>query len=81
MKQSIRYLTIGDGARLAWSSMGVGPALVKASNWLSHLEYDLESPVWRHWMEFLGGHFRYVRYDERGNGMTGGRADGLTLDD
>ena len=81
MKQSIRYLTIGDGARLAWSSMGAGPALVKASNWLSHLEYDLESPVWRHWLQFLGGHFRYVHYDERGNGMTGGRADGLTLDD
>ena len=53
MKQSIRYLTTRDGARLAWSSMGAGMPLVKASNWLSHLEDDLESQIWQHWMRFL----------------------------
>ena len=79
MKQSIRYLTTGDGARLAWSSMGTGLPLVKASNWLSHLEYDLESPIWQHWMRFLGGNYRLIRYDERGCGMTGGDPRGLTL--
>lgn len=79
MKQSIRYLTTGDGTRLAWSSMGTGLPLVKAANWLSHLEYDLESPIWQHWMRFLGGHFRFIRYDERGCGMTGGDPHGLTL--
>ena len=80
MKQSIRYVTTSEGARLAWSSMGTGLPLVKAANWLSHLEYDLESPIWRHWMHFLGGHFRFIRYDERGCGMTGGDARGLSLD-
>ena len=40
MQQAIRYLTTGDGARLAWASLGSGPVLVKAANWLSHLEYD-----------------------------------------
>jgi len=80
MKQSIRYVTTSEGARLAWSSMGTGMPLVKAANWLSHLEYDLESPIWRHWMHFLGGHFRFIRYDERGCGMTGGDARGLSLD-
>ena len=79
MKQSIRYLTTGDGTRLAWSSMGTGLPLVKASNWLSHLEYDLESPIWQHWMCFLGGNFRLIRYDERGCGMTGGDPHGLSL--
>jgi pimeloyl-ACP methyl ester carboxylesterase/DNA-binding CsgD family transcriptional regulator len=44
--------------------------LVKASNWLSHLEYEWESPVWRHWIRFFAGHFRFVRYDERGCGMS-----------
>ena len=80
MQQAIRYLTTGDGARLAWASLGSGPVLVKAANWLSHLEYDLESPIWRHWYRFFGQHYRLLRYDERGCGMTGGDARGLTLD-
>lgn len=70
MQQSVRYLKTGDGVRLAWSAAGQGPALVKASNWLTHLEYDLESPLWRHWMAFLAGHFQLVRFDERGCGMS-----------
>ena len=47
-----------------------GPILVKGANWLTHLEYDWESPVWRHWLRFLTGHFHLIRYDERGCGMT-----------
>jgi len=50
--------------------VGQGPTLVKAANWLSHLTYDLESPIWRHWIEFLSQHYRLVRYDERGSGMS-----------
>ncbi|MFC3550460.1 alpha/beta fold hydrolase [Lysobacter cavernae] len=80
MRQSIRYLTTGDGTRLAWASMGSGMPLVKAANWLSHLEYDVESSIWRHWVRFFGEHFRFIRYDERGCGMTGGDARGLSLD-
>jgi pimeloyl-ACP methyl ester carboxylesterase/DNA-binding CsgD family transcriptional regulator len=70
MAQSIRYLKTRDGVRLAWAALGQGTALVKAANWLSHLTYDLESPVWRHWIDFLSQHFRLIRYDERGSGMS-----------
>ena len=70
MAQSIRYLKTRDGVRLAWATLGQGPALVKAANWLSHLTYDLESPIWRHWIEFLSQHHRLIRYDERGSGMS-----------
>ncbi len=70
MAQSIRYLKTRDGVRLAWTQSGSGPALVKAANWLSHLNYDLESPVWRHWIEFLSDRYRFIRYDERGSGMS-----------
>lgn len=80
MQQAIRYLTTGDGARLAWASLGSGPVVVKAANWLSHLEYDLQSPIWRHWYRFFGEHYRLLRYDERGCGMSGGAARELTLD-
>jgi pimeloyl-ACP methyl ester carboxylesterase/DNA-binding CsgD family transcriptional regulator len=70
VSQSIRYLKTRDGVRLAWTATGSGAPLVKAGNWLSHLTYDLESPIWRHWIEFLSDHFRVVRYDERGCGMS-----------
>jgi pimeloyl-ACP methyl ester carboxylesterase/DNA-binding CsgD family transcriptional regulator len=56
--------------RLAWAEAGTGPVVVKAANWLTHLEYEWESPVWRHWIRFFSDHFRFVRYDERGCGMT-----------
>ena len=70
MRQTIRYLSASDGVRLAWATAGSGPALVRAANWLTHLQYDLESPVWRHWVRFFATHFRFIRYDERGCGMT-----------
>jgi pimeloyl-ACP methyl ester carboxylesterase/DNA-binding CsgD family transcriptional regulator len=68
--QRIRYVRTADGVQLAWAEAGTGPVLIKAANWLTHLEYDLESPVWRHWIHFFSEHFRFVRYDERGCGMT-----------
>ena len=70
LRQHIRYVTASDGTRLAWAESGAGPVLVKAANWLTHLEYEWESPVWRHWMQFFSAHFRFVRYDERGCGMS-----------
>ena len=44
--------------------------LIKAANWMTHLDYEWESPVWRHWIRFFTDHFRFVRHDERGCGMT-----------
>jgi pimeloyl-ACP methyl ester carboxylesterase/DNA-binding CsgD family transcriptional regulator len=70
MQQLIRYLKTRDGVRIAWATSGEGIPLVKAANWLSHLNYDLESPIWRHWIEFLSSGYRLIRYDERGCGMT-----------
>jgi pimeloyl-ACP methyl ester carboxylesterase/DNA-binding CsgD family transcriptional regulator len=34
------------------------------------LEYEWESPVWKHWIQFFSGHTRFVRFDERGCGMS-----------
>jgi pimeloyl-ACP methyl ester carboxylesterase/DNA-binding CsgD family transcriptional regulator len=78
--QRIRYLRASDGVKLAWAEAGAGPVVVKAANWLSHLEYEWESPVWRHWMRFCAEHFRFVRYDERGCGMTDWNADDLSFE-
>jgi pimeloyl-ACP methyl ester carboxylesterase/DNA-binding CsgD family transcriptional regulator len=78
MAQQIRYLKTRDGVRLAWATLGKGAALVKTGNWLSHLNYDLESPVWRHWVEFFSSHYRFIRYDERGCGMSQWDVDDLS---
>ena len=68
--QRIRYVRTPDGVQLAWAEAGTGPTLIKAANWMTHLEYEWESPVWRHWIRFFSEHFRYIRHDERGCGMT-----------
>ena len=70
MKQRVRYVATADQVQLAWAELGRGPPLVKAATWLTDLQYDLESPVWAHWVRFFGEHFRYVRYDERGCGLS-----------
>src|SRR6266545_62685 len=79
VRQHIRYVTASDGARLAWAEAGTGPVLVKAANWLTHLEYEWESPVWKHWMQFFSAHCRFVRYDERGCGMSEWASDDLSV--
>src|SRR2546428_8719943 len=59
--QRIRYLKTTDAVRLAWAEAGSGPVVVKAANWLTHLEYEWESPVWRHWIQFFSAHYRVQR--------------------
>lgn len=78
--QSIRFCTTPDGVRLAYAVSGDGPPLVKASNWLTHLDYDWESPVWRHWWQSLSRHHTLIRYDERGCGLSDWDVDDFTLD-
>lgn len=68
--QQIRFCTAPDNVRIAYATSGTGPPLVKTSNWLTHLEYDWESPVWRHWLRELSRDHTLVRYDERGNGLS-----------
>ena len=69
-RQEIRYCITSDGIRLAYASIGTGLPLVKASNWLTHLDLEWGSPIWRHWWSALSLHHRVIRYDERGNGMS-----------
>lgn len=68
--QAVRYIRTQDGIALAWARSGRGPPLLKAANWLTHLEYDAESPIWSHWIRFFETNFDFVRYDERGCGMS-----------
>lgn len=69
-QQQIRFCTSVDGARVAYATTGRGPSLLKAANWLSHLEFDWQSPVWRHWLTELSRDRQLVRYDERCCGLS-----------
>jgi len=69
-RQELRFCETKDGTVIAYATSGSGYPLLKAANWLSHLEYDFQSPVWRHWWGSLAERFRLVRYDERGCGLS-----------
>lgn len=79
-EQEIHFATATDDVRIAYAVTGEGPDLVKAANWLSHVEYDWNSPVWRHWLEDLSRHTRLVRYDERGCGLSDREISDLTFE-
>ena len=68
--QQIRFCVARDGVRLAYAVHGSGPPIVRVATWLTHLEFDWESPVWRHWLEELGKGHTVIRYDERGCGLS-----------
>jgi pimeloyl-ACP methyl ester carboxylesterase len=80
IEQEIRFCTAPDGMRLAWAKSGKGPTIVKAANWLTHLEYDWDSPVWRHWLEGLAERHTLIRYDERGCGLSDRETKELSLE-
>jgi len=70
MQQTIRFVKSTGGVRLAVGVSGSGTPLVKSANWLSHLEFDWQSPVWRHWFQFLSAGQQLIRFDPRGCGLT-----------
>ena len=78
--QRIQFCTSTDGVNVAYATSGTGPPLVKPANWMTHLEYDWESPVWRHWLRELSRGRTLVRYDERGNGLSDRDVDDLSFD-
>jgi pimeloyl-ACP methyl ester carboxylesterase/DNA-binding CsgD family transcriptional regulator len=80
LKQQIRFARSHDGVRLAYASSGAGPTLIKAATWLSHLEYDWESPVWSHLLHALSARSTFVRYDERGCGLSDWAVDDLSFE-
>lgn len=80
LRQEIRFCTSSDGTRIAYSTVGTGPPLAKAANWLSHIEHEWDSPVWRHWIRATSQRHRLVRWDERGCGLSDWNVEDLSLE-
>jgi pimeloyl-ACP methyl ester carboxylesterase/DNA-binding CsgD family transcriptional regulator len=80
MDQTIRFVTTNDGVKLAYAVSGSGPPLLKTANWLNHLEFDWESPVWGHWFSLFASKNSLYRYDIRGSGLSDWTPDKLSFD-
>lgn len=78
--QAIRFCTSQDGLRLAYATTGQGPALVRTAHFLTHLEFDLKSPVWQPWLAALSRGHRLLRYDGRGCGLSDAAPASLSLE-
>jgi class 3 adenylate cyclase/pimeloyl-ACP methyl ester carboxylesterase len=78
--QRVRFATAPDGVQIAWASVGEGPPVLKAPNWLNHLEYEWRSPVWGPAFAELARHCRFVRFDQRGNGLSDWEVEEISPD-
>lgn len=79
-KQTIGFCRASDGVRIAHASIGEGPPLVKAANWLNHLELDWNSPIWGSTFAACAKDRTFIRYDERGNGLSDWTVDEISFD-
>jgi class 3 adenylate cyclase/pimeloyl-ACP methyl ester carboxylesterase len=70
LQQHVRFATASDATQIAWASVGEGQPVLKAPNWLNHLEYEWRSPIWGPVCAELVRHCRLVRFDQRGNGLS-----------
>jgi len=80
LQQRVRYVATADGTNIAWASIGSGLPLLKAPNWLNHLDYEWKSPCWAPLFSELARRFRFVRFDQRGNGLSDREVEEISLD-
>ena len=79
-EQEIQYCKAADGVRIAYARVGKGSPLLKTANWLNHLEYEWDGPVWGELFRRMSADHTLVRYDERGNGLSDWNAEDLSLE-
>jgi pimeloyl-ACP methyl ester carboxylesterase/DNA-binding CsgD family transcriptional regulator len=68
--QEVRFARSADGTRLAWAVHGQGFPMVRAAHWLTNIDLDWQTPMWRPWFDALGARYRFHRYDSRGCGLS-----------
>lgn len=78
--QKIGFCEATDGTKIAYATIGSGAPILKAANWLNHLEFDWASPIWGQSFAALARHRRFIRYDERGCGLSDWSVDNLSFD-
>jgi len=80
LEHRISFTTSSDGTRIAFGIAGNGPPLVKVGNYMGHVEYDWDTPVWAHWLEELTRNHTLIYYDERGSGLSDWNAEDVSFE-
>jgi len=78
--QKIGFCEVTDGTKIAYATIGSGPPLLKAANWLNHLEFDWASPIWGQSFATMARNRTFIRYDERGCGLSDWDVSDLSFD-
>lgn len=78
--QRIGFCEVRDGTKIAYATLGSGPPLLKAANWLNHLEFDWNSPIWSRSFSEIARNRTFIRYDERGCGLSDWDVKDLSFD-
>jgi class 3 adenylate cyclase/pimeloyl-ACP methyl ester carboxylesterase len=78
LQQRVRYCTSADGTHLAYATIGEGPPVLKAPNWINHIEYEWQSPVWGTFLSEFAKQSSLVRFDQRGNGLSDWEVNEIT---
>jgi pimeloyl-ACP methyl ester carboxylesterase/DNA-binding CsgD family transcriptional regulator len=80
MEQEIRFCSSADGVRIAYAKVGKGPPIVRVGTYLTHLEYDWRSPVWRPWLDNFSRFHTLYRYDARGCGLSDWEVEDFSIE-
>lgn len=80
LKQRVQFTASADGTQIAWASVGEGPAVLKAPNYLNHIEYEWTTPVWGPFLAEFARRNRLVRFDQRGNGLSDWDVERISAD-
>ncbi len=80
LHQEVHFCTASDGVRIAYAEVGKGIPLLRTGHWLTHLEYDWESPVWSSFLREIAVGRRLIRYDARGNGLSDWEVDEISFE-
>ena len=80
VEHRVSFITSFDDTRIAFAIAGNGPPLVKVANYMSHVGYDWDSPVWVHWLDELTRDHTLIYYDERGSGLSDWNAEVISFE-
>ena len=70
VNQKVQFCTAADGVQIAFARVGDGPPVLKAPNWLNHIEYEWRSAVWGPFLSGLARNNELIRFDQRGGGLS-----------
>jgi DNA-binding CsgD family transcriptional regulator/pimeloyl-ACP methyl ester carboxylesterase len=78
----VHFVATDDGHTIAYSVCGGGPPLLLMPVLFNHQQLQWDVGARRRRFESLAAHFRLIRYDSRGQGMSSrGLGDDLSLED